>query len=108
MTAVLSLLAAAMNAAMTNGTDDDALPRVVAAASEAAMRNGTDNYALLCVLPAAMEAVMTNGTDDDALPRVPATDIAIATTSAVGGWGMGNSCGFYFNFLGGEEGGGDE
>ena len=77
MTAVLSILAATMNAAMTNGTDDDALPRVVTAASEAAMRNGMDNNALLRVLPAAMEAVMTNGTDDDALPRVPATDVVI-------------------------------
>ena len=89
MTAVLGVLAVAMNAAMTNGTDDDALPRVVAAASEAAMRNGTDNNALPCVLVAATEAAMTNGTDDDSLPRVPATDVAtdvaIATTSAVGG-----------------------
>ena len=46
MTAVLSVVVAAMNAAMTNGTDDDALSRVDAAASEAAMRNGMDNNAL--------------------------------------------------------------
>jgi hypothetical protein len=78
----------------------DALPRVVAAASEAAMRNGTDNDVLPRVLAAATEAVMTNGTDDNALPRVPVTDVAIEMTSAVGGWGMGNSRGFYFNFWG--------
>ncbi len=80
MTAVLSVVAAAM----TNGMDDDALSRVDAAALEAGMRNGTDNDALLCVLPAAMETVMTNGTDDDALPRIPVIDVAIATTSTVG------------------------
>jgi hypothetical protein len=45
---------------MTNGKDDDALPRVLAA---------------------AMEAAKTNDKDDDALPRVPATGVAIATTS---------------------------
>jgi hypothetical protein len=56
---------------MTNGTDDDVLPRIVVAALEAAMRNGMDNDALPRVLAAATEAVMTNGTDDDALPRVP-------------------------------------
>ena len=43
---MLSVVVAAMNAAMTNGTDDDALSRVDAAASEAAMRNGMDNDAL--------------------------------------------------------------
>ncbi len=80
MTAVLSVVAAAM----TNGMDDNALSRVDAAASEAAMRNGADNNALLCVLSAAMETVMTNGTDDDVLPRVPVIDVAIATTSTVG------------------------
>ncbi len=85
MTAVLSIVAVAMNAAMTNGTDDDVLSRVVAAALEAAMRNGTNIDALLRVLPAAMEAVMTNGTDDDALPCVPVTDVAIAATGTVGG-----------------------
>ena len=80
MTAVLSVVAAAM----TNGMDDDTLSRVDAAASEAAMRNGADNDALLRVLSAAMETVMTNGTDDDVLPRVPVIDVVIATTSTVG------------------------
>ncbi len=74
-----------MNAVMTNGADDNVLPRVVVAALEAAMRNGTDNDALPCILAAATEAVMTNGTDDDALPHVPVTDVAIETMSAVGG-----------------------
>ncbi len=80
MTAVLSVVLAAMNAVMTNSTDDNALCCVDAAASEAAMRNGTDNDALLRVLSAAMEAIMTNGN----LPRVPVIDVAIATTSTVG------------------------
>ncbi len=57
--------AVAMNAVMTNGTDDDTLPRIVAAASEAAMRNGMDNDAFLCVPATATEAAMTNGMDDD-------------------------------------------
>jgi hypothetical protein len=74
-----------MNAVMTNGTDDNVLPRLVVAASEAAMRNGTDNDALSCVLAAAMEAVMSNGTDDNALPHDPVTDVAIEMMSAVGG-----------------------
>ena len=60
MTAVCSILVVAMNAVMTNGTDDDVLPRVVVAASEATMRNGTDNDALPCFLAAAIEAVMSN------------------------------------------------
>ncbi len=47
-----------------------------------------------------MEAVTTNGTDEDGLPHVLVTDIAIETMSAVGGGGMWNSRGFYFNFLG--------
>ncbi len=85
MMAVSSVLSVAMNVVMTNGTDDEVLPRVVAAASEAAMRNGMDNNALCRVLAGAMEAVMTNGTDDDALPCIPVTDIAIETTSVVGG-----------------------
>jgi hypothetical protein len=80
VTAVLSVVVAAMNAAMSNGTDDDALCCVDAAASEAAMRNGTDNDALFRVLSAAMEAMMTNGN----LPCVPIIDVAIATTSTVG------------------------
>ncbi len=88
MTAVLSVVAGAMNAAMTNGTDDDALSCVVAAASEAAMRNGMDNDALLCVLPAAVEAVMTNGTDDDALPRVPIPHHRCHDCDDEYGWGM--------------------
>ena len=47
-----------------------------------------------------MEAVMINGTDDDGLPHVLVTVIEIETMSAVGGEGMWNSRGFYFNFLG--------
>ena len=85
MTGVSSILAVAMNAVMTNGTDDVALPWVVAVASEAAMRNGMDNDTLPRVLAAATEAVMTNGTDDDALLCIPVTDVMIETTSVVGG-----------------------
>ncbi len=73
-----------MNEVMTNGTDDDVLPRGVVAALEAAMRTGTDNDALPRNLAAATEAVMTNGTDDNALPCVPVTDVTIETMSAVG------------------------
>ena len=57
---------------------------------------GTDNDAFRRVLAVAMGAVM----DDDGLPLVLITDIAIETMSAVGVGEIGNSCGFYFNFLG--------
>ena len=59
-----------------------------------------DNDAFCRVLEVAMGAVMTYSTDDDGLPLVLVTDIAIETMSAVGGGEMGNSRGFYFNFLG--------
>ena len=69
---------------------------------------GTDNDAFRCVLAVATGVVTVNGTDDDGLPLVLVTDIAIETMSAVGVGEIGNSRGFYFNFLGmkrGEGGG---
>ena len=61
---------------------------------------GMDNDAFCRVLAVAMGAVMTYSTDDDGLPLILVTDIAIETMSAVGVGEMGNSRGFYFNFLG--------
>ncbi len=61
---------------------------------------GMDNDAFRRVLAVAMGAVMTYSTDDNGSPLVLVTDIAIETMSAVGVGEMGNSRGFYFNFLG--------
>ncbi len=69
---------------------------------------GMDNDAFRRVFAVAMGAVTTYITDDDGLPLVLVTDIAIETMSAVGVGEMGNSHGFYFNFLGMKRGeGGD-
>ena len=67
-----------------------------------------DNDAFHRFLAVAMGAVMSYRTDDDGLPLVFVTDIVIETMSAVGVGEIGNSRGFYFNFLGmkrGEGGG---
>jgi hypothetical protein len=61
---------------------------------------GMDNDAFRRFLAVAMGAVMSYRTDDDGLPLVFVTDIVIETMSAVGVGEIGNSRGFYFNFLG--------
>ena len=69
---------------------------------------GMDSDAFCRFLAVAMEAVMSYRTDDDGLLLVFVTDIVIETMSAVGVGEIGNSRGFYFNFLGmkrGEGGG---
>ena len=63
-----------------------------------------DNDAFRRFLAVAMGAVMSYRTDDDGLLLVFVTDIVIETMSVVGVGEIGNSHGFYFNFLGMKKG----
>ena len=59
-----------------------------------------NNDAFRRFLAVAMGAVMSYRTDDDGLLLVFVTDIVIGPMSVVGVGEIGNSRGFYFNFLG--------